>query len=147
MEWVGFDIKAEPVPASRPKVTARGMAYYPARHTAYVEFLKKYLKEVPALAAKALFEVKLLFVMPRYKTSESNTHRADVDNLSKLPLDCMTKATDEDGNRRFWEDDCKIVHLTVLKRFAREGEEPHTKVRLRALEGDVDDLVDEAFHQ
>ncbi|MBD3755120.1 MAG: RusA family crossover junction endodeoxyribonuclease [Gammaproteobacteria bacterium] len=145
MDQVSFKIEAEPVPASRPRVTTRGVAYYPKKHTEYSEFLKRYLKDVPSFPADGPVEVTALFVMPRYKTSDSLVHRADVDNLSKLPLDSMTKAEGEGGGRKFWSDDHLIVNLTALKRFAREGEQPHTNIKIRKIEGNVEEHVDRVF--
>lgn len=146
MPSVSFEIVAEPVPASRPRVTQRGMAYYPKKHTAYAEYLKGFLREsAPALRSVGPVQVTMLFVMPRYKTSVSPVHRADVDNLSKLPLDGMTKSVDDEG-ARFWVDDHMVVHLQVFKRFAREDELPHTKVRIQTVEGSVEDYVDRMFN-
>lgn len=144
MEEVSFTIEAEPVPASRPRVTSRGMTFYPKKHTAYAEYLRVFLDTAPVLRTQGPVEVRLLFVMPRYKTSDSPVHRSDVDNLSKLPLDMMTKAKDGETHR-FWVDDNLVVHLTAMKRFAREGEEPHTKVRVKTIEGSVEDYIDRMF--
>lgn len=146
MNEISFSIEADPVPASRPRVTARGVAYYPKKHTLYAEFLKGKLNEVTSLKAEGPVEARFLFVMPRYKTSNHPVHRADVDNLTKLPMDSMTKSESEDGSCRFWVDDHMVVHLTALKRFARDGEEPHTKVRVIKIEGSVEDHVDQIFN-
>jgi Holliday junction resolvase RusA-like endonuclease len=142
---VGFEIPTEPVAASRPRVTARGIAYYPKKHTSYQEYLKHHLKDVPAMDSIGAVEVKFLFVMPSYKTSDHPVHRTDVDNLSKLPMDVMTKIQNGDGPK-FWVDDCFVVHLTSLKRFAREGEVPHTKVKITLIEGSVEDHIDKVFN-
>lgn len=139
-----FTIEAEPVPASRPRVTRSGAVYYPKKHTAYAETLKTLLGGVSPMTLETPVEVRMLFVMPRYKTSDFPVHRADVDNLSKLPMDCMTKATHED-KPKFWTDDCLVVSLKAYKRFAREGEQPHTKVRVIPIEGSVEDHIDRSF--
>lgn len=143
MELLRFIIEAKPVPASRPKVS-RYSTYYPKAHTVYANYLKEFLQTVKPTCLDEPFEVRALFVMPRYKTSDSPAHRADVDNLSKLPLDSMTKATLDDGPR-FWKDDNLIVGLTALKRYAREGEEPHTKIRIIKIKDSMDDHVDRMF--
>jgi Holliday junction resolvase RusA-like endonuclease len=142
---LSFHIEAEPVPAARPKV-GRGFAYYPKKHTAYAEFLKQYLKQVPSLQSTGPVEVRMLFVMPRYKTSDAVTHRSDLDNLVKLPLDAMTKATSgEPEVHRFWSDDHMVVHLTIMKRFARAGETAHTRIVIKTIEGDVEEYIDRRF--
>jgi Holliday junction resolvase RusA-like endonuclease len=140
-----FTIEAEPVPASRPRVTTRGVPYYPKKHTAYSEYLKQSLKEVGVNHDPGPVEVRLLFVMPPYKTSDHPVHRADVDNLAKLPLDSMTKIMGDDEHPVFWPDDCFVSSLMTFKRFAREGEQPHTKVRIKSIKGSIEDHVDEAF--
>lgn len=146
MQETSFTIEAVPVPASRPKV-GRGVAYYPKKHADYAAFLKAYLKTVPPFSVEGPLEVRMLFVMPRYKTSDSITYRADVDNLAKLPMDSMSKArVEETEEHQFWLDDHLIVHLTVLKRYTRDGEHPHTKVRIKTLDGTVEDHVDKVFH-
>jgi len=145
MSDLSFKIEAEPVPASRPRVTTRGMAYYPKKHSDYAGFLKDFLKTVPPITTEGPVEVRIMFVMPRYKTSDYPVHRADVDNLSKLPLDSMTKAMTEGETHRFWVDDCLVVHLAAYKRFTRDGEEPHTKIRIKTIEGSVEDYVDRLF--
>lgn len=145
MHQTGFVTDTEPVPASRPRVTARGMTYYPAKHKAYQGYLKDFLKTVPPLKTQGPVEVRLLFVMPRYKTSDHPVHRSDVDNLSKIVMDEMTKSEVKVGESRFWVDDSFVVHLQAFKRFAREGEQPHTKVRVKTIEGSVEDYVDRMF--
>lgn len=143
-----FVIPHKPVPASRPRVGSRG-TFYPKAHMEYHGFLKDYLKDLPPCRIDKPCEVRLLFVFDKYKTSDYPTHRNDVDNLSKLPLDSITKAgkTDKnDPNYMFWQDDALVVSLCALKRFVREGEEPHTKVKIKVIEDNVDDYVDEVFN-
>lgn len=143
-----FTIEAEPIPASRPRVTTRGIAFYPKKHTAYSEFLKQYLKGVVPKHDAGPVEVRLLFVMPPYKTSSHPVHRSDVDNLAKLPLDSMTKIKlGETDHPAFWPDDCFVSSLMTFKRFAREGEQPHTKVRIKSIKGSIEDHIDEAFER
>lgn len=139
-----FQIPTAPVPASRPKVS-RFATYYPKKHTAYHQFLKGFLSEVECTASEGPVEVRFLFVMPRYKTSDHLVHRSDVDNLSKLPLDCMTQSKVDENTSRFWKDDDLVVNLMALKRFTRDGEEPHTKVRILPITGSVEDHTDRAF--
>ncbi len=146
METLSFAIAAEPTPASRPRVTKQGVTFYPKKHTLYAETLKRFFQTVEPMKTAGPMEVRLMFVMPPYKTSESPVHRSDVDNLAKLPLDVMTKSKmDDDETPRFWVDDNLVVHLTAMKRFARVGEQPHTKVRVKAVEGNIEDYIDRMF--
>lgn len=137
---VQFAINEGPVPASRPRVT-KFATYYPKAHTTYAEFLRQFLKTTPEFPTNQPVELRIMCVMPPYKTSDHPVHRADVDNLAKLPMDSMTKSG------RYWKDDDLIVSLVSLKRFAREGEEPHTKVRIVPITGSVEDHVEAVFNQ
>lgn len=138
MDHARFSIEAKPVPAARPKVSKFG-AYYPKSHTVYKTLLELILPQYLTTTLDKPMEVRLMFVVDRYKTSDYPTIRADVDNLAKLPLDCMTKCN-------FWTDDSLVVALTSLKRFCLEGEVPHTKVRVIAFDGDVESHVDRLFN-
>ncbi len=144
---VRFDIASEPVPASRPRVTHKGHAFYPKKHTTYHEFLKTYLKERPEARMEGPVAATLVFVMPPYKTSSHPVHRSDLDNLSKLPMDAITQSKTEEGEPKFWVDDCFVVHLEAYKRFAREGEEPHTKIKITPISEPVEDYVDRKFNE
>lgn len=137
-------ITGKPVPASRPKVTRFG-TYYPKAHTERSEFLRVYLQTLEECPVSTPVEVRILNVMPRYATSDHPVHRADVDNLAKLPLDVMTKSLREDGSHRYWKDDDLIVSLLSLKRFCREGEEAHTEIKIIPINGSVEDRVDALF--
>ncbi|MDO5647349.1 RusA family crossover junction endodeoxyribonuclease [Paracoccus sp. (in: a-proteobacteria)] len=134
-----FTIPATPVPASRPRVFGPGRVAYPKAHLTYEQFLKNTLPQHCKTAAEGPVEVRLLFVMPPYKTSAYPVHRADVDNLAKLPLDAMTKCG-------FWTDDSLVSVLSSSKRFAKAGEEPHTKVRIIPITGGPEHHSQEAFH-
>ena len=78
----------------------------------------------------------MTFVMPRYKTSKAKWHRADVDNLAKLPMDTITKAKAEDDSSKFWLDDSQVVRMSVTKRFTTKDETPHTIVIIKELPED-----------
>ena len=151
-EPVRFRFEAEPVPAARPRVTTRG-TFYPRAHEEYAEFLRQIFQAAPQFHTEKAVAVSLKFVMPPYKKSGRDFHLKDIDNLSKLPLDSMTKATHngkpakEGGIHRYWADDSQIVHLTAMKRFARPGETPHTIVTIRSVEGSIEDYVDQEFEK
>jgi Holliday junction resolvase RusA-like endonuclease len=132
MDQVEFWLDHVPVPASRPRVSRNGGVFYPKAHATYHQWLMTSLRDVLALKASDVVEVKFLFVMPAYKTSDSPTHRSDLDNLVKLPMDCMTQSKDGDEGR-FWADDHMVVGLLAFKRFALPGEEPHTRVKVSVL--------------
>jgi Holliday junction resolvase RusA-like endonuclease len=65
---------------------------------------------------KQLCIVDLEFISTKAKTSKLTTPPYDIDNASKLILDCVTTAG------LVWYDDKTIVGLNASKRFAQEGE-------------------------
>jgi Holliday junction resolvase RusA-like endonuclease len=111
---------------------------------AYEEALRRQLLGLPEFRTDQPCELRMLFVQQPFKTVDRSVSRMDLDNLSKLPMDTMTKCEDETGTRRYWLDDSLIVSLVALKRFAAPGEESHTKVRIIPVE-DVSAHVDRLF--
>lgn len=49
-------------------------------------------------------------------------YKPDIDNLEKFVLDVC--------NNEVWHDDCQVVSLSAIKRYARDGESAHTEVRI-----------------
>ena len=138
---VEFTLDHVPTPASRPQFNRKtGSAYYPKAHAVYHAFLMNHLRDKPGLPTEWVVEVRFLFVMKPYKTSDHPTHRSDVDNLSKLPMDCMTQSG------RYWSDDNLVAGLQAYKCFAEGGEEPHTKVKVTLIDGSPDVYARKAFH-
>lgn len=118
-----------PVPASRPRV-ARFGTYYSKRHQNYVKQFSAFISVEPPiwnyLTKDQHLIVGLEFVCKRPKRLTVDTPAVDIDNLMKLPLDCMTSA------EIFWHDDMQITTVMAHKRYAEEKEEPHTLVRVFA---------------
>ena len=118
-------IPIPPVPASRPKVS-RFATYYSKRHQEYVKHFVTYFnydKPIWTYLPDEALLVALEFACERPKKPSRHSPRYDIDNLVKLPLDCMTSF----GG--FWKDDVQIDVLIASKRYAIKGEEPHTSVR------------------
>jgi|TARA_B110000093_G_scaffold28792_1_gene28631 Holliday junction resolvase RusA-like endonuclease len=123
-------IPIPPVPASRPKVAKFGV-YYGKRHKEYMKSFAAFLKVMPPQWTylpedKRLFII-IEFACKRLKCPSKVLPRYDIDNLMKLPLDCMTSSD------MFWKDDCQIEALVARKRYAEPNEEPHTKVQVMSL--------------
>lgn len=118
-----------PVPASRPRV-ARFGTYYSKRHQNYVKQFSAFISVEPPiwdyLTKDQHLIVGLEFVCKRPKRLTVDTPAVDIDNLMKLPLDCMTSA------EIFWHDDMQITTVMAHKRYAEVKEEPHTLVRVFA---------------
>lgn len=130
-DTISFTIPLEPVPASRARAVAGRPGYYPERYDTWradaALILATLAADLPQLGDSPV-EVWLEFVCQRpKKPSKPYPCRGDVDNLSKATLDAITKA-------RIWDDDMQVVSAHQIKRYARPGETPHTRVEIRPLE-------------
>jgi len=70
---------------------------------------------------KRLFLI-LEFACSRPKRLINPIPRYAIDNLIKLPLDCMTNAD------ILWHDDFQVEALVSRKHYAEPNEEPHTSI-------------------
>lgn len=122
---VSFVYVADPVPASRPRVSKFG-TYYSGRY-------KQYLVHAKASIPKAAFPLEgdlcidIEFAVQKPKTTKRTNPRGDIDNYAKAMMDVITKLG-------YWEDDDQVVHATFIKRFAEAEEAPHTRVRIYGIQ-------------
>lgn len=119
-QW--FILPGQPCVAPRPRVSKWG-TYYPAKYKAWMKYADE---AIPAQdhTKPAHVRVVLAFVVSKARTSKLTRPTGDIDNYMKAILDALTK-------KQFWKDDVDIVEVTATKRFAEEGEEPHTRVHIR----------------
>lgn len=102
----------------------------------YQHLFKKWLKDGAQTAfewpyiAKQLCSVQVIFVSTRARTSKLTTPPYDIDNASKLILDCITSA------ELIWYDDKTIAHLDARKRFAEPNETAGTYFTVMLDQGD-----------
>lgn len=118
-----------PVPAARPRVGRWG-TYYPATYTKWMKEAQDKVFIQGARVPEGPLVLSIEHVIEKPRTSKRTYPRGDVDNLSKGPMDILTKT----GS--FWTDDDQVVLLIAHKRFARPGEEPGTYVSLTPTEND-----------
>lgn len=119
-------IDADPVPASRPRVTKWGV-YYLKTYATWMKVAKSglqkgWLKLPPTVP---LFVV-VHSIGDKPRTSKRHWPLGDVDNLAKGPLDVITQATG------WWTDDDQITALLSTKRWTTPSESPHTLIELRS---------------
>lgn len=119
-------LPVEPVPASRPRVSARGIAYYAGPYKAFQKTLHQLLPPA-AEPLKGELLVEVHCVCKSIAKSKFTTPMGDVDNFAKSYLDALT-------SRGYYLDDRQIVDLHVTKRFPRRGEAPHAVVRIQEIE-------------
>lgn len=118
-------IDAQPVPASRPRVTRWGV-YYLKTYATWMKVAKSSLKKgwLNLPPTEPLFVV-VHSVAEKPRTSKKLWPTGDVDNLAKGPLDAVTQATG------WWTDDDQITSLLSVKRWTKPGETAHTLIELR----------------
>lgn len=119
-----------PVPASRPKV-ARFGTYYSKRHQQYMKDFAKFVI-AENIDWRFLEKEKRVFIIiefacERPKKLTNQIPHFDLDNLVKLPLDCMTSSD------IFWHDDRQVEAMVASKRYAKKGEIAHTKISVFSL--------------
>lgn len=126
-DFVEMLLLAEPVAASRPRVSKWG-TFYAEPYKSYLHEAPEalYRAEPPMLAGPLAVVVDVVCTKPR--TSRLQHPHADADNYAKSALDALTHAG-------AWLDDSQVVDLHVRKRFAQPGEQPHTRMRI-SLAGD-----------
>jgi Holliday junction resolvase RusA-like endonuclease len=110
------------VPAARPRVGKFG-TYYPKTYKTWMAAAEADLKKGkhPRIEEPCLAVIEQVLEKP--KTTKRLIPRGDADNHAKGPLDVLQKK----DIAALAEDDL-VVGLTVVKRFAEEGEEPHTRI-------------------
>jgi len=142
MGKVELDIPGKPIGKARPRVTRRGITYTP-KTTADREklvrqiYAAKYPDRDPftcplRVAMTAVYPVPVSAPAGRRRDMMRGcilpTSRPDLDNVAKLILDAL--------NGLAYEDDSRVCLLDISKRYAREGEEPHTSVIISEIAAD-----------
>lgn len=114
---------AKPTPASRPRVSRRGHAFYSKSYkewrTQAFEDIKDLLDTLPNIQTlDGPLAVMIRVAVPAPKKTAREYPRGDVDNFAKGPLDAITKAPDyEDGITKIWGDDDQVVMLFICKEY------------------------------
>lgn len=112
-----------PVPASRPRVSKWG-TYYGKTYKAYRKAAETAIPQTDE-PVEGLTRVVVEFICKRPKKTVRRCPAGDIDNHLKSILDAITRAG-------YIEDDELIVGVKALKRWAHEGETPHTYIRIIA---------------
>lgn len=134
-----LDVPGKPMGKARPRVTRRGITYTP-KATAERERLVQtcyhdgYLGSEPLEGPLAVV-IDAIYPVPKSAPAKERirmtsgeippTVRPDVDNVAKLVLDAL--------NGTAYLDDSQVVSLRVSKRYAKNGEEPHTLVGISSV--------------
>jgi Holliday junction resolvase RusA-like endonuclease len=147
MDAITFTVPGQPVPQPRPRISTwggRGRAYTPARHPIHAYRQAVTLAAIAAarranlkpLDCPIVLEVECVFGRPPSHMTKSGTltksapvvpPKCDWDNLGKGVCDAIT------DSRAVWMDDELVVDGRTIKRYARPGEAPATRVTIRRL--------------
>ena len=120
-------LRSRPVPASRPRVTRWGV-YYTKTYTTYRKEAKGAIPLCRHDALEGELGATIEFVCYKPKTTKRITPLGDIDNHVKAILDAIVGIKKEP--KGYINDDDQIAHLIASKRWAVEGEEPHTLVTI-----------------
>lgn len=120
-----------PTPASRPRVGRWG-TYYGKNYKAYRERADKAIPRSRKPALEGNLRVHAEFVCHRPKTTKRINPNGDIDNYLKAALDAITGKKKKEP-KGYWNDDDQIVQVTAVKRWPKEGEEPHTRILIEPL--------------
>jgi Holliday junction resolvase RusA-like endonuclease len=126
-----FDVKIEPAPASRPRISSRG-THYSKRYTKFRKNFKYCLliglkdAEIKRtdLPLEGELEVEYIF---RCRQPSSPSHpypRGDVDNYAKAVQDSL-----ESGG--LFGNDSQITRMAVEKQYAPKGEDGWIEITIR----------------
>ena len=114
-------IPVPPVPAARPRVGRWG-TYYPKSYAGYRAAVEASLDGLPRPKHVTTRPVKVAVyvVAHRPKRPAKEFPRGDLDNYVKGALDAVTKSS------LIWLDDVQVTVAYAQKRYAHDGEPPHT---------------------
>ena len=121
--WWEFYLPHPPVPAARPRVSKWG-TYYPKTYRVWRLDTEASLArfERPVTTVRGPVYATVYSVCKRPKKLTVELPRGDVDNFAKAVLDAVTRSG------LVWKDDSQVKLLITAKRYAQDGEEPHTYI-------------------
>lgn len=111
-----------PVAWARPRFSRTGRAFTSARaEQGAADQAAQFARFSPREPYSGPLTLRLVYTMPRPKHGRDvagapHDRRPDIDNLSKLTLDVLSRL-------RWWADDAQVSQITASKRWAGDGPE------------------------
>lgn len=124
---VTIHIPVNPIPCPRPRVSRWG-TFYPQSYYEYKDEARPF---VPPLSEvwECPLAVHFEFALSRPKSTKyAYPVRGDLDNFLKTACDLIT------SSEGYWKDDRQVVAETSIKRWADQGEQPHTTIEIYRYE-------------
>lgn len=123
-------LNVRPRPASRPRVTRWGVFYTKT----YKEYRAAAHAAIPTCSVAPLegeLGATIEFICHKPKTTKRITPLGDLDNHIKAILDAVVGTRKEP--KGYILDDDQIAYIDASKRWAKDGEEPHTVITIGVL--------------
>lgn len=116
----------EPVPKGRPRFTRTGHAYTPKATLDYEKKIREYYQSQTDDFYDTAIKVRLVFNMPIPQSTSKKKRELMVAGIIKCTVhngdaDNLTKAVTDAINGVAYRDDCLITKLTIIKKYASDG--------------------------
>ena len=119
-----MQLDISPVPASRPRVTRRGITFYAEPYKSYKKDLKQLIEKVwDGDVISDRLSLSIRCVVDRPKKTSLFAPRPDVDNYAKAVMDAM--------NGVVFEDDRQVTFLCVSKEWASPGQPGFIQISIK----------------
>lgn len=125
-------IPLEPVTASRARYSSKSRrAYHSPKYEAYLKTVTAMIRAMTQGRDQMTgpVEIAVEFIRARPKKPANPYPVGDFDNLAKAIADAITQA------ETVWVDDKQVVICSIMKAYAEPGEQPHTNITVRELDG------------
>ena len=134
---IDFIVPGEPQGKARPRVernryTGAVHARTPDKTVAYEEFIRWRCPKGEPLIGQIILQIDAVYGIPKSTSKKQAEYmrkgllfpmkKPDVDNIAKVVMDAL--------NGVVYPDDKNIVELYLRKRYIRDGEFPHVRIRI-----------------
>lgn len=131
-----FTVLGRPVGSARPRVTKNG-TYIPKRTREYMNDVRKSYSKAYFFDGPVFMEVYAYFPIPKSVTGKQRELIKEMDYLyTKRPDgDNIIKAIKDALNHDAYYDDAQVAYESIIRKYAKPGEDPRTEVVLYDMEG------------